>query len=419
MDGNVFQIRINWIDKSPSKTYSADFQTKTEYSTNWKNTLKKAHGNSEVFCCCQGSGSKRLAVRYMTDTDSFHLARFPETGHEHSTDCIYYAPDPSITGAGAYAKDVLEETSDGGFRIKLAVGLKIKGATSSQEQPSSENQAPSASKPSMSLLGLLHTLWTHSGMNRWSPAMQGKRDWGKVHKHINLAASKILASRLTIEDCLLVGTFFTSQEKANEDKVKNAAALKRRLVLIAPMATYTSERDGGFKGNLPLKNFGGMPYTHLPLDLWKRTKKRFESEFVHWRSGGQVVVIGMGEFDKSGKNFVLLDIAVMAITDQFIPVDSNPEYKVAEKLIAENRRFWKPLKYDANEDVFPDFILSDTINPEVPMEVFGMDTLEYRERMAKKIVFYDTKYGKNEWWYWDAIKNNSIPPFPNKYPHQG
>ncbi len=51
----------------------------------------------------------------------------------------------------------------------------------------------------------------------------------------------------------------------------------------------------------------------------------------------------------------------------------------------EKRAFIKPLRYDGEEDVFPDFVLTDVPGKEaLPMEVFGINTPEYLERKREK-----------------------------------
>ncbi|WP_223815738.1 MULTISPECIES: DUF1173 family protein [Pantoea] len=58
---------------------------------------------------------------------------------------------------------------------------------------------------------------------------------------------------------------------------------------------------------------------------------------------------------------------------------------VETRLWEEKRAFIKPLRYDGEEDVFPDFVLTDVPGTEVlPMEVFGMNTPDYLQRRREK-----------------------------------
>lgn len=92
------------------------------------------------------------------------------------------------------------------------------------------------------------------------------------------------------------------------------------------------------------------------------------------------------------------------------------ERLVAEKPVNEGRAFNKPMLYDQDEDdVFPDFVLTDCASGEVPMEVFGRNDEEYLKRTAEKTALYDRRYGQGRWWAWDATRGSNgawISPFP-------
>lgn len=50
-----------------------------------------------------------------------------------------------------------------------------------------------------------------------------------------------------------------------------------------------------------------------------------------------------------------------------------------------------------------------------PMKVFGMDNGKYNTRKAINMQHYDSKYGVDGWWYWDAIAEpdeGNFPAFP-------
>ncbi len=68
------------IAHGPSiKTYSEQFQTQASYAPQWKAVLKKAHKQATVSCQCPGTGCRLLAVRHMSDSDSFIHAPAPNT----------------------------------------------------------------------------------------------------------------------------------------------------------------------------------------------------------------------------------------------------------------------------------------------------------------------------------------------------
>lgn len=124
----------------------------------------------------------------------------------------------------------------------------------------------------------------------------------------------------------------------------------------------------------------------LPQDVRERLSRSFSRELADWRRGAKVIVICEAEppettfVRKDGRNVPritcrIIDAALMTVSPRFIPLDSRYEGEVEEKLWQEKRAFIKPLRYDGEEDVFPDFVLKDVPGVDgLPMEVFGMNT---------------------------------------------
>ena len=100
----------------------------------------------------------------------------------------------------------------------------------------------------------------------------------------------------------------------------------------------------------------------------------------------------------------------MPTTAQLIPFDSSYEKQVILKLIKQGRSFIKPLRYDAKQVTFPDFILLDTESP-VPMEVYGMsNSPEYEARKHDKNIYYKRAF--DNFWQWDLCISSIMPDFP-------
>lgn len=102
----------------------------------------------------------------------------------------------------------------------------------------------------------------------------------------------------------------------------------------------------------------------------------------------------------------------MHLSERFIPLDSSYEGKLEQALVDAKRSFVKPLRYEADDLVFPDFWLSD-MGGDYPLEVFGMNTVTYLERKLQKTAIYGdaTKYPLG-WWYWDVLTQPMIPTLP-------
>ena len=103
----------------------------------------------------------------------------------------------------------------------------------------------------------------------------------------------------------------------------------------------------------------------------------------------------------------------MPTNKNYIPIDSSYEKQVCDALIEQNRRFVKPLRYDAGNEVLEDFFLIDT-DEQVPMEIYGMTgNEEYDERKKAKIAIYERS--GLPFWHWDVkLSPKMWPTFPDK-----
>lgn len=401
----------------PAKHYSADFQTAKAYGKGWKATLIRAHSGGNVKCGCPGQGAKELAVRRY-DSDAFCLARYPLSGEDHVNDCRFYAPNPTKSGMSGYQKSVIEEGPNGVIKIRLEIGLKKRSASVAAPTHTSPTQNTGRnSKAAMRLLGLLHFLWEEANLNTWWPAMKGKRNLGLINRKLNEAASQIVAARIPLDSVLL----FPENQKdgvwaaTNQARVAKASAAETRLLAIVPLAYYSEERSKEMARSLKISGFYGIPSLDMPHGLWQRTCQRFPRAIAAWGKQQRVMAIVELDLKKDGKYANVVDLALMPVTQNWIPFDSMYEFLIAEKLVAEERGFIKPLRFDADEDVvFPDFILRDT-GQDTPMEVFGRTDEAYEARKAIKAAYYQKEFGSENWWHWNAARDPegmNIPPFP-------
>lgn len=422
MDRKLYPVEITVGEQV--RPYSPEFQTAEQHSSKWKQVLLFAHGKAKVRCMCNGPGDCRLSIHSRSNSDRFHLARFPETGPEHSEDCVYYGADPEMSGMGAYRRGVVQELDDGATKIKLKVGLQQR-ATVAPEDPNtaaaSQAKTPvtrsRSSQASMTLKGLLHYLWTQSGLNTWTPGMEGKRNVGVVHHHVMRVAMTTYAGRVRLAQNLIVATSASSGQQATYNKAKSLDAVseRRRLVVVAPLAQHQEGMDGA--STLPISAFHGIPYLAMGEGVWHSLEKSYSRELDAWRAGNPVVAIVQTDPPRSSGGHVraqVVDAALMHVTREWIPVDSGYEALVADQLVTSNRRFEKPLRFDAGEDVtFPDFWLKDMESP-VPLEIWGMATQEYQARKAEKAAYYNETYGKDGWWSWNAAIGEPVPDFPQR-----
>jgi len=205
-------------------------------------------------------------IHSRANSDLFCLARFPETGPDHSEDCIYYGVDPGMSGLAGYRRGVVQELDDGKTKIKLKVGLQERPTTAPEEESSAAGAEKKmatararAGQASMTLLGLLHYLWTESGFNVWAPSMNGKRGVGVVHYYLLRVASSTFVSRVRLASNLVIAISASDGQQAALNKTKSTDAMNRRrlLVAVAPLAQYQPGMETA--GRLPIMGFHAPP----------------------------------------------------------------------------------------------------------------------------------------------------------------
>ena len=95
-------------------------------------------------------------------------------------------------------------------------------------------------------------------------------------------------------------------------------------------------------------------------------------------------------------------------TENWIPIEAVHEEDLIEALTQQQRRFVKPLRYDAHSAAaFPNALLLDTGPKPTPLHVVSA-CMEPKDRTAKEKAL---KALGDSAWVWDAGK--SMPPLPD------
>jgi hypothetical protein len=404
-----------------AKTYTVEFQIGDRFMSSWKSTLRHAHAvkndaveGKKIQCQCNGTSTKidhcLLEVRELDGT--YFLAKKRHTGTQHNDTCRFFQLDREKSGLKAYDKVAVDE--NGG--IKVGLGLRMRDDEGLQVKPASsrlmvDGQTSNSKHKTVSLLGLLHLLWDRVGLNYCKP--------NSIKLRANIAfrlwkqASEIRIKRESFAKHLLMFDMRGKNDITLDYAVKN----NRRLFVIAPLTAWVNEGISE-SGELPIECPAGIPPLRLIDDLWKTTCRSFRRTVDAWSNGAKIIAIAQIEPKQAMKGFgyscEVVGLALMRVTDYWLPVESSYERDIADELVVSGRRFIKPLRYDAGEDeVFPDFVLLDTnASSGTPMEVFGMTSKEYRERQARKTEYYNQTFGQTGWWSWIPAEEADHKPFP-------
>ena len=89
-------------------------------------------------------------------------------------------------------------------------------------------------------------------------------------------------------------------------------------------------------------------------------------------------------------------------------MDSSFELRVADRLVAEGRKFRKPLRLE-REAYLPDYVLMDC-ETDVEMEIFGVQgNPEYDAHRAEKLAYYQEK--RIPCWHWTPVDEKEMTEF--------
>jgi len=451
MTNGFYTITIGGVAHSPED------QTRLSGEFAWQTALRDAKTAGRIpQCRCMGDNDNPLVIRrHQGSREYYGLARYPKKGHTHHPKCRFYADKPELSGMQGYTTEVVEELDDGTFKIKLELDRQVRelGAPAGGGSTSVKTGTPRPRKRAMRLLGLLHFLYTQGRLNVWYPGMKGKRTWPAVARVLLEEADRVLCGRASLSEQLLLGIKVDFKRKAadseaheahaaqkefarekrariqasNDANVAAAEANKHRLVAIGRLSSYDWVTEFGQKplpNLLKFEEYDGLPFMKMDVDMWDLAEKHYLSAWSAWRRGGSVcAIVRLQYFEeplfpgarKVKRDWKVVDIALQSLSaDSFIPVESSHENRVTEKLVAEDRTFEKPLRFEVGEDeVFPDFILLDTQERKYPMEVFGLTTEAYEKREAEKRDYY-AEHFRSAWWCWKVARTEDIPAFPAK-----
>ncbi|NHN86449.1 DUF1173 family protein [Acetobacter musti] len=417
------RFRLEWRQSDPERW---ERRLKAKYDES-----RKAARADKARCLCRHRGAVLpLQIRYRADSDSYHLAVWPHEGPLHEKTCPFFKPDPGKSGRAGYVSSVIREEEDGDVSVTLSIGLRRKGPP----QPVDETPLPAPDRPGrtrqrrMSPLGLLNLLWERAGLAEWKPQFAGHRTMPAALGRVASAGTRIRTQKRPLSDLLCPVAPDHEGFARRLHAIVRAEGKENHLFLAGFVDAIEQGRGNDFTLTLTGQRNGYRCFLTLPAaerNRLARSHRLAAATLALPEAERQARVAALlyvtaqhiTKPDSRWKGWIQAEVrtaALMTVSPEMIPVESSYELAVAEALVAADRTFEKPLRFDAGEDlVFPDFILQDTVRSAgYPMEVFGRTDEAYMARRAEKEDYYNTTFGAGGWWSWDAITRTGIPAFP-------
>ncbi|CAJ0902845.1 hypothetical protein R20233_04843 [Ralstonia sp. LMG 32965] len=301
-------------------------------------------------CLCRIPGVEMYVAKV---DEKYLIKRMPNSGSDHAPACDSYEPPPELSGLGQVIGSAIQENPDEGTTaLKFDFALS-KGASRSAPAPSGkETDSVKTDGNKLTLRGTLHYLWEEAGFNRWAPTMAGKRSWYVIRKYLLQAVEDKTAKGASLAGMLYIPESFNA-EKKNEITQRRLAQMMRiatpekgtrRLMLVVGEVKEIGPSRYGHK--IVLKH---LPDCHFMMndDIHKRLLKRFEVELGLWDAleGTHLMMIGTFSIGATGVAS-LEEIALMCVTENWIPFESTFEKMVLDALTQQNRRFMKGMRYN-------------------------------------------------------------------------
>ncbi len=367
-------------------------------------------------CLCVPGGVEMYVALHR----QFVVKRMPDSGSNHHPGCPSYEPEFQQSGLGELVGEAVLESESG--RVELRVDFPWtrvpgRGVPRGEPQDVSEVGVPGRR---MTLRALMHFLFERAGFNRWSPAMAGKRNQGVVRKYLLEAAEEIMVKGVPLAERLYV------PEPFNES-VKAEAAQRRRekLAVLRPKDGQTPLAIviGELKASEATGQGRRVWIRHMPdaplliaSKSWERIERVFAQLFeARDADTGRPIRLVLAALIRARREYTYeIDAAsLMLASEHWIPIEGVHELPLIDTLVAQHRRFVKPLRYDARSvAAFPNALLLDT-GP-APMQLHVVSAfMDAKERVAKEKAIASGKLDAWVWW-----TDQPMPAFPAGAPER-
>jgi len=362
-------------------------------------------------CLCVDGGVEM----YVSKFDEFVVKRMPDSGARHAPACPSFEPASNESGLGQLLGEAIIEHRPDLIELRLDFPLARRVRRTSAVAPLQRAAQVNATHKQLSLRGLLHYLWERAGLNRWYPAMQGKRSYAVVRKYVLQACEEIQAKGLRLSERVFMPEPFAA-ERAAEIASRHRTALAP-LAHEAPSRCNLMVAIGELKTLAPAALGHRVVLKHLPdcllfieMSASERVMRVFDNELVAWASGRVKLVVACLIHARDERCYVIDEFTLMMTNPEWIPLDHLPQGDVAAKLVSEERAFIRPLHYDAPEgSLYPDFLLLDVGARPLALDIVSAFANEDVRCAKIKAIACRNPHG----WVWDTANDLTIPALPS------
>lgn len=377
-----------------------------------ENALAQVHETAErPRCLCIRGGVEMYVARHRR----YIVKRMPDTGKAHRPSCPSYEPDEAYSGLGDLLGDAILESQPGHIELRVDFPwARVHGRAIARGETAEPGEI-SVPRRRMSLRAVTHYLFERAGLNRWTPAMAGRRNQGVLCKYLLEAATEIEVKGASLAERLYVPEPFSENAKAEIAQRRRAKlAILQPHEGHAPLALVIGEfkacerRDHGSR--IWIRHMPDAPLL-IETRSWDRMARAYAPllEACDADTSHRMRLV-MSALIHARREFTYeIDAAtLMLVSEQWIPVEGVHELPLIGALVAAQRRFLKPLRYDAKSPAgFANVLLLDCGAQPVPLHLVS-EFMTAKDRALKdKAVHMD---GASAAWLWHA--GTPMPQLP-------
>jgi hypothetical protein len=393
---------------------------------NFASVIASAHAHHlRPRCLCVQNGGRdsqegieMYIARLAFPSSGCIVKRMPNTGHQHAPACPSYEPPPEMSGLGqVLGTAIKEDPTTGETLLKLDFSMSKIAGRSAIPSSAGHSDSVTTSGTKLTLRGLLHYLWDQAELTRWQPGFAGKRTWGTVRKHLLLAAGNKIARGHSLRSRLYIPEVFSVDQRdaintrrmAQWSPAVTSPGKPQNLILLIAEVKEIVPARYGYKA--VVKHVPDQAFA-LDEQLYRQLGRRFESELAMWAAADDVHMVIIATVSVAAAGIpTIMELSLMPVTRQWLPVENGFEKQLVERLVTEGRSFVKGLRYNLGTDAALASATLTDCEGSAPLLVVvhpgdkdGRQGLQAGDPSARL-------------WLWDPT-SQAMPSLPPRWPYQ-
>lgn len=383
------------------------------------------HGQPNVccYCLCNEDAELKLAIKKRGST--CFLATYPNQGCLHNSQCAHYQKaSDELTAEDVLVKDAIKEVH-GRIYITCNVSFVRREKDENKapgDEPSKENDKTISceetkediKKRKVGLTTLLHKFWQDAQISQWTNSYAGKRNWTTVRNRLVDITRNIFLNKLALSKGLYMPVQWKEENKESISTQKNLffdqwrGQPNKDFLVIGELKDIEPSEHGYV---LKLRN-ENMPFymnsdIHSSLNSFEFEIGIYANNQKKETKDGRVICIM--SCNMPSKYITIRSIALMAVSDDYIPILSTYENRFFNKLVANGRTFIRPAKFEVSNTGYPDCVMLDTGEKTV-VGIFDQKVSSYDEYAQEKEMMLESL--KLNVWKWYTAEHEEIPELP-------